>query len=97
MAKIEEVYEKPVEEQSDDFLSLLLKPGSSLNPTFLLILDGAFATLLLVFFALLVITHWSIHIVFLIIIEGCLWVSVKWCVQSLVSLRSGRRQPLICL
>ena len=61
-----------------DFFSHILTPGSSLSPKFLRILDGAFAFLLLVFLSLLFLTRGSVHILFLIIIEGCLWASVKW-------------------
>ena len=60
------------------FFSNILTPGSSLNPTFLRILDAAFIALLLVFILLLFLTGGSVHMVFLIVIEGCLWVSVKW-------------------
>lgn len=69
---------KPSVEQGDDFWSNLLKPGSSLNPAFLLILDVAFAALLCIFLALLYLMPGSIHIIFLIIIVLCLWASVKW-------------------
>ena len=62
----------------DDIFSTLLKPGSSLNPTFLLVLDGAFATLLVIFLSLLYLTNGSLHIAALVGIEFCLWGSVKW-------------------
>ena len=78
MAKIEEVEEKPVEEQGDNFLSLLLQPGSSLNPTFLLILDGAFATLIVIFLGLLYLTQGNVHFFVLLLITICFWASVKW-------------------
>lgn len=60
------------------FLGNILTPGSSLHPTFLLILDGAFALLLCVFLGLLVLTRGNVHIFALIGIEGCLWASIKW-------------------
>lgn len=62
----------------ENFFSSLLTPGSSLNPTFLLILDGAFATLLAIFIALLFLLSGNVHIIVLIGIELCLWASVKW-------------------
>lgn len=68
---------------SAGFISQILTPGSSLHPTFLLILDGAFAMLLCVFLALLFVTKGNIHILILIGIEGCLWASVKWFIAEL--------------
>lgn len=62
----------------DSFFSTLLTPGSSLHPTFLLLLDGAFVLLLVVFLALLWLTSGSIHIFVLISVELGLWASVKW-------------------
>ncbi|KAH9905064.1 uncharacterized protein BXZ73DRAFT_61833, partial [Epithele typhae] len=58
--------------------SNILTPGSSLHPTFLLMVDGAFALLLLVFLMLLWLTGGSIHIYVLIFIGGCLYASTKW-------------------
>ncbi|KAI0366358.1 hypothetical protein BV20DRAFT_1055649 [Pilatotrama ljubarskyi] len=73
--------------QKDDalggFFSNILTPGSSLNPTFLLVLDGAFGLLLLVLLSLLILTHGNLHLLFLMIIECCLWASVKWFVHEL--------------
>ncbi|KAI0637730.1 hypothetical protein C8Q77DRAFT_385858 [Trametes polyzona] len=82
------VVEQRSEESQGGFFANILTPGSSLNPTFLLILDGAFGTLLLVLFSLFVITHWNLHLLFLMIIEGCLWASVKWFVHELQQVRS---------
>ena len=76
----EETTSKEMVDTSAGFVSQILTPGSSLHPTFLLILDGAFATLLCVFLALLFLTRGSVHIMVLIGIEGCLWASIKWCV-----------------
>lgn len=56
----------------------LLVPGSSLHPTFLLVLDGAFGLLLCVFLGLLFLTGGNGHLFALIGLEGCLWASVKW-------------------
>ncbi|KAL5527606.1 hypothetical protein ACEPAG_6407 [Sanghuangporus baumii] len=72
----------PVSSQ-DNFLSTLLEPGSSLHPTFLRILDAAFATLLAIFISLLYLLSGNVHIIFLIAIELCLWASVKWFVNEL--------------
>ncbi|KAJ2990129.1 hypothetical protein NUW54_g8568 [Trametes sanguinea] len=79
------------------FFSNILTPGSSLNPTFLLILDGAFGLLLVVLLSLFVITHWNIHLLFLMVIEGCLWASVKWFVHELqqVQAQEGASSPRV--
>ncbi|THH33716.1 hypothetical protein EUX98_g445 [Antrodiella citrinella] len=66
-----------------EFLSNILTPGSSLHPTFQLILDGAFAFLLMVLVGLAVLTRGNIHMFALIGIELCLWASVKWFVKEL--------------
>ncbi|ESK97435.1 pkr1p [Moniliophthora roreri MCA 2997] len=65
------------------FFSEILKPGSSLHPTFLLILDVAFAALLVILLGLLFATNGNVHIGGLIVIELCLWASVKWFVYEL--------------
>jgi uncharacterized membrane protein len=65
------------EDSLDAFLDNILKPGSSLNPTFLAILDGAFAFLFFILGFLAFFTR-SIHVFFLIGIEVALWASVKW-------------------
>ncbi|KAJ8086406.1 hypothetical protein AAF712_002145 [Marasmius tenuissimus] len=67
---------------SGSFLSNILTPGSSLHPTFLLILDVAFVALLLILLGLLFATR-SLHFAGLIFIELCLWASVKWFVYEL--------------
>ena len=69
---------QPDKTKNDSFLAEVLSPGSSFHPTFLLILDVAFASLLCVFLALLFLTRGNPHIIVLIGIEGCLWASVKW-------------------
>ncbi|KAJ7667793.1 hypothetical protein DFH06DRAFT_1085435 [Mycena polygramma] len=66
-----------------DFFSEILKPGSSLNPQFLLVLDLAFAGLLFILSALAVLTAGNLHIFALIAIELGLWASVKWFVNEL--------------
>lgn len=68
----------------ESFLANILKPGSSLNPTFLFIVDGAFTFLLLVFITLAFLTSGNIHIFVLMGIELALWASVKWCVNTFV-------------
>ncbi|KAI9001130.1 hypothetical protein BD414DRAFT_532908 [Trametes punicea] len=65
------------------FLSNILRPGSSLSPTFLVILDGAFALLFLVLLSLFILTWWNVHLLLLMVIECCLWASVKWFVYEL--------------
>jgi uncharacterized membrane protein len=71
--------EEPEAEES--FFATILRPGSSLNPTFLVILDGAFACLFLVFLALAWLTSGNLHVFVLLGIELSLWASVKWCVR----------------
>ncbi|KAK0205637.1 hypothetical protein IW262DRAFT_1253297, partial [Armillaria fumosa] len=61
-------------------VSQILTPGSSLHPTFLLILDVSFAVLLVVLVLLLFLTSGNVHFIGLIGIELALWASVKWCV-----------------
>ena len=64
----------------DSFFSNILTPGSSLHPTFQIILDGAFAALFTILLTLAFLTSGNPHIFALIIIEVALWASVKWCV-----------------
>ncbi|KAJ7937254.1 hypothetical protein B0H13DRAFT_1699027 [Mycena leptocephala] len=66
-----------------DFFSEILKPGSSLDPKFLFVLDSAFAALLFILLALAVLTAGNLHIFALIAIELALWASVKWFVNEL--------------
>jgi len=73
----------PKLEESESFFSNILTPGSSLNPKFLAILDGAFFFLLLVLTCLAVLTSGNPHIFALITIELALWASVKWFVNEL--------------
>jgi hypothetical protein len=60
------------------FIGSILQPGSSLNPVFLNVLDGAFAALLLVFIMLAFLTSGNLHVFALMFIELALWASVKW-------------------
>jgi len=66
-----------------DFLSAVLTPGSSLNPTFLLVVDGVLALLALTLISLIVVTGGSVHPIALLLIELALWVSIKWFVNEL--------------
>ena len=61
-----------------DFLSNILEPGSSLNPTFLLVVDGVLALLSLTLGSLVFITGGNIHLIALLFIALALWVSIKW-------------------
>ena len=70
------------------FLDNILTPGSSLNSTFLAILDTVFAALLCILFSLVWFTG-SIHFVFLVAIELALWVSVKWFVRELKAVKQA--------
>lgn len=65
-----------IPEPVEALVSHILTPGSTLNPQFLLVLDGAFVMLLVILLVLLVLT-WSIHFVALICIELGLWASVQ--------------------
>lgn len=67
----------------NDFLSTVLEPGSSLNPTFLLIVDGVLALLALTLVSLIVVTGGSVHPIALLLIELALWVSIKWFIYEL--------------
>ena len=60
------------------FFSFVLKPGSSLHPSFLLAVDCAFAILFLVFAWLAYLTNGNLHFFFLMGIEIALWASIKW-------------------
>lgn len=68
----------PAEAPASGFLSNILTPGSSLDPTFLLILDGAFACLFVVLVGLAILTGGNVHVIALILIECGLWASTKW-------------------
>ncbi|KAF9481966.1 hypothetical protein BDN70DRAFT_875589 [Pholiota conissans] len=74
------------ESEATSFFSQILKPGSSLHPTFLVIVDCAFLLLLLVFITLIFLTNGNLHVFALIAIELGLWASVKWFVNELKKL-----------
>jgi len=65
------------------FFGDMLKPGSSLNPAFLAVVDAAFVSLFLVFVGLAFVTSGNFHIFALMAIELALWASVKWFVNEL--------------
>jgi hypothetical protein len=62
----------------NDFLSNILEPGSSLNPHFLLVVDGVLALLALTLLSLVIATGGNVHLIALLFIELALWVSIKW-------------------
>lgn len=73
----------PTNERTEgSFFSDILEPGSSLNPTFLAILDGAFVCLFLVLAVLAFLTSGNPHMFVLMGIELGLWGSVKWYVYD---------------
>jgi hypothetical protein len=70
------------EAQLDSFFGNILEPGSSFDPRFLLVVDGAFASLFAVLVTLAVLTRGNVHLIFLTFVELALWASVKWYVIS---------------
>jgi hypothetical protein len=76
------VDQQPQEDGLTSFFSNILEPGSSLNPTFLLIVDFSFAFLLAILITLAFFTNGSVHFFFLIAVELALWASVKWFVMT---------------
>jgi hypothetical protein len=62
----------------NDFLSNILAPGSSLNPNFLLVVDGVLALLSLTLGSLVIVTGGNVHLIALLFIALALWVSIKW-------------------
>ncbi|KAG2146628.1 hypothetical protein DEU56DRAFT_785530 [Suillus clintonianus] len=70
-------------EEESSFASFILKPGSSLHPTFLLAVDAAFALLFFVFLWSAYLTKGNPHFFVLMGIQLALWASVKWFVQEL--------------
>jgi hypothetical protein len=61
-----------------DFLSNILTPGSSLSPSFLLVVDVVLALLSLTLGSLAIATGGNIHLIALLFITLALWVSIKW-------------------
>jgi len=68
---------------SEPLLSVILQPGSSLHPTFLLALDVVLGSLALLLLLLLYPTSGNLHIVGLLGIELSLWATIKWFVNEL--------------
>ncbi|KAF8341423.1 uncharacterized protein EI90DRAFT_3116559 [Cantharellus anzutake] len=66
----------------ENAVSHIMTPGSSLDPTFILLLDCSLGLLLSVFVLLLIMSK-SLHFVALIAIELGLWASVKLYVAEL--------------
>lgn len=62
----------------ESIIATILTPGSSLNPTFLLIVDLVLALLLGTFLVLAILTRGNIHVLVLMGIELGLWASIKW-------------------
>ncbi|KAG2370008.1 hypothetical protein BDR07DRAFT_1387532 [Suillus spraguei] len=78
-------YSKNMTSDSEEpsFVSLILRPGSSLHPTFLFAVDAAFALLFIVFLWSAYLTKGNPHFFVLMGIQLALWASVKWFVQEL--------------
>ncbi|KAJ2933476.1 hypothetical protein H1R20_g3605, partial [Candolleomyces eurysporus] len=72
----------------ETFFNNILKPGSSLNTSFLAIVDGTFASLFVILAILAFLTSGNLHIFALILIELGLWASVKWFVSELKKARA---------
>lgn len=70
--------EETEEAQLDSFFGSILEQGSSFNPSFLLVVDGTFASLFAVLASFAVLTRGNMHLIFLTSIELALWASVKW-------------------
>ncbi|KAF4619211.1 hypothetical protein D9613_005600 [Agrocybe pediades] len=75
---------------SGSFFSKILQPGSSLHPTFLLLVDCAFALLFVVFIIMAFLTSGNFHVFALMFIEACLWASVKWFVNELKNIHASQ-------
>jgi ER protein Pkr1 len=67
-----------VSSSENDLFANILAPGSSLNPTFLLVVDGVLALLALTLLSLVVVTGGNVHLIALLFIELGLWASIKW-------------------
>ncbi|KIJ56635.1 hypothetical protein M422DRAFT_238253 [Sphaerobolus stellatus SS14] len=67
----------------NSLVSHILTPGSTLNPTFLLIVDCVLGLLLFILITLLFATKGNLHFLALSFITVGLWGSVKWVVYEL--------------
>jgi hypothetical protein len=81
--------EETKEPQFNSFFGSLLEPGSSFDPTFLLVVDGTFAFLFIVLTSFTILARGNVHLIFLTFIELALWASVKWHVISRSDYRWG--------
>jgi len=79
--------------ESDGFFSFLLKPGSSLHPSFLIAVDCAFIVLFLGFVWSAYLTNGNVHFFILMALEIALWASVKWFVHELKTLPVSEVTP----
>lgn len=68
---------------SAPLLTVILQPGSSLHPTFLLILDVVLGSLALLLALLLYLTSGNLHFVGLLAIELSLWATLKWFINEI--------------
>jgi hypothetical protein len=68
-------------DSDSSFFANVLAPGSSLNPTFLVIVHTAFFALFGVLTALAYLTSGNKHVLALIMIELALWATVYWSVD----------------
>lgn len=66
----------------NQFFGTILEPGSSFDPTFLLVVDGTFVSLFVVLASFTILTRGNPHLIFLTFVELALWASVKWYVIS---------------
>ncbi|PFH50542.1 hypothetical protein AMATHDRAFT_144849 [Amanita thiersii Skay4041] len=65
-------------ESAPSIFAQLLQPGSSLNPSFLAIVDASFSLLAVILLSLVYVTAGNPHVFALLGIEIALWASVKW-------------------
>lgn len=75
------------------FTSHILTPGSSINPIFLIVVDGIIVLLLFVFVVLLFVTRGNLHFLALICITLALWASIKWYIAELRAMDQDQPNP----
>src|SRR6266852_4633965 len=68
-------------DNDSDFLSNILTPGSSLNPSFLLVVDVVLALLSLTLGSLAIATGGNVHLIALLFIALSLWLRSRWLVD----------------
>lgn len=59
-------------------MDFILQAGSSLNPTFLFVVDVTFGVLLLVLVCLAILASGNLHLVALTGVGLGLWICIKW-------------------